>query len=85
MYSTILFIVDTSFNGFLGSGARPTSAVDSTARSSSRGIRPVKLTQSSKPRLRESSIISAKTSPEPTKVACQSSRSFRRTARARSA
>ena len=28
MYSIVLFIVDTSLSGFLGSGDRPTSAVD---------------------------------------------------------
>ena len=28
MYSIVLFIVETSFSGFLGSGERPTSAVD---------------------------------------------------------
>ena len=28
MYSIVLFMVDRSFNGFLGSGEMPTSAVD---------------------------------------------------------
>ena len=32
MYSIVLFMVDRSFNGFLGSGEMPTSAVDKMAR-----------------------------------------------------
>ena len=44
MYSIVLFIVDTSLSGFLGSGDRPTSAVDMTRATSSSGTRPVNST-----------------------------------------
>ena len=46
MYSMVLFIVDTSFSGFLGSGEMPTSAVERIAATSASGIRPVKVTNS---------------------------------------
>ena len=40
MYSIVLFMVETSFNGFLGSGEMPTSAVERMAATSASGIRP---------------------------------------------
>ena len=41
MYSIVLFIVERSFNGFLGSGEIPTWAVERIAATSASGIRPV--------------------------------------------
>ena len=44
MYSIVLFIVDTSLSGFLGSGERPASAVDMMRMTCSSGARPVNST-----------------------------------------
>ena len=51
MYSMVLFMVETSFNGFLGSGEIPTSAVERMAATSASGMRPVKVTKSVRSRL----------------------------------
>ena len=51
MYSIVLFIVDTSLSGFFGSGDRPRSAVDITARTVSSGTRPVNSTWSAEAEL----------------------------------
>ena len=44
MYSMVLFMVETSFSGFFGSGEIPTSAEESIAATSASGIRPVNVT-----------------------------------------
>ena len=44
MYSMVLFMVETSFSGFFGSGEIPTSAVERMADTSASGMRPVKVT-----------------------------------------
>ena len=44
MYSIVLFIVETSFSGFRGSGHRPRSAVDRISNTTSSGTRPVNST-----------------------------------------
>ena len=49
MYSMILFMVDTSLSGLIGSGERQTSAVDRYRSRSSSGIRPVNSTWSDRP------------------------------------
>ena len=40
----VLFMVETSFNGFFGSGEIPTSAVERIAATSASGMRPVNVT-----------------------------------------
>ena len=74
MYSTILFIVDTSLSGFFGSGERQTSAVERYACTVSSGTRPVNSTTSSRPRRLARATNSSKASPLPMKIACKSSR-----------
>ena len=49
IYSIVLFMVDTSFSGFFGSGHRPTSAVERRAATSSSGSRPGMSRKSSDP------------------------------------
>ena len=67
MYSIDLFIVDTSLSGFLGSGERPTSAVDRMRLTSSSGARPVNSTWPARPSSSRSATSSSKQSPEPIK------------------
>ena len=50
MYSIVLFIVERSFNGFLGSGEIPRSAVERMAATSASGMRPVNVTHSERSR-----------------------------------
>ena len=49
MYSRVLFIVQNSLKSFAGSGLMATSDVESTRRTSSSGMRPVKVTSSESP------------------------------------
>ncbi|BBY51319.1 hypothetical protein MARA_47870 [Mycolicibacterium arabiense] len=65
MYSTTLFIVDTSFSGFFGSGDRQTSAVDRQRWTNSSGTRPVNSTISEIPSSAASSTMSSSMSPPP--------------------
>ena len=51
MYSMVLFIVDTSFSGFFGSGESPISAVERIRATNSSGARPVNSTWSVEPEL----------------------------------
>src|SRR5512140_2277706 len=68
MYSRILFMVETSFSGFLGSGPTHTSAVDRIASTSASGMRPVNSTTSSRPSSCVSATRSSYESPEPINV-----------------
>ena len=74
MYSIVLFIVDRSLSGFLGSGDRPTSAVDRMRVTSSSGARPVNSTWPARPSSSRSATSSSKQSPEPISVKAMSSR-----------
>ena len=77
MYSMVLFMVDRSFNGFLGSGEIPTSAVDKMADTSASGIRPVNVTNSERSRRSLSATRSSKQSPDPMRVKLMSRRPSR--------
>ncbi len=70
----VLFIVDTSFSGFFGSGDRPTSAVERIFLTSSSGARPVNSTWPSSLSSSRSATSSSKQSPEPMSVKAMSSR-----------
>ena len=79
MYSSVLFIVETSLSGFLGSGDKPMSAVESTLVTTSSGTRPVKVTKSSKPSSSRSATSSSKQSPLPINTNATSTRLSRLT------
>ncbi len=74
MYSTTLFMDETSLRGFFGSGDRQTSAVDRYACTVSSGTRPVNSTTPSRPRRLARATDSSKASPAPMNVVCTSSR-----------
>ena len=85
MYSTILFIVDTSLKAVFGSGARQTSDVARIRGTSSPTSIPVNSTIESSPSSCVRRCIAWRTSPSPTKTACQSSLISRKSASDRSA
>ena len=69
MYSMVLFMVDTSLSGFLGSGDMPMSAVDMMAATVSSGDSPGELDEVHRARAgRAVSTSSSKQSPEPIRV-----------------
>ena len=68
MYSMVLFMVDTSLSGFLGSGDKPMSAVERMSRTTSSGARPVNSTKSPSSSWSRSATSSSKQSPDPIKV-----------------
>ena len=74
MYSTTLFMDETSLRGFFGSGERQTSAVERYRCTVSSGTRPVNSTTSSRPRWVVRATISSKASPLPMNVVCRSFR-----------
>ena len=72
MYSIVLFIVDTSLSGFIGSGDSPMSAVDITFLTSSSGARPVNSTWPFSFSSSRSATSSSKQSPLPMSVKAMS-------------
>ena len=74
MYSSSLTIVETSFSGVFGFGARQTSNVESVVIRRSPLIQPAKSTTSVSCELRAERLHSSTTSPSPTKIARQSDR-----------